>query len=218
MQIDPADIPLPEFYRHMTHLITPRPIAWVSTVDAQGRVNLAPFSFFNGVGTNPPSVMFSPVRNRQGVKKHTLLNVEQTRQFVVNIVSGKTVEVMNQTSADYDYGVSELEAAGLTPVPSQRVSPPRVAEASASLECEVFQLVPVGDGPLSATVVIGRVLLVHVSEEVLNADHQIDPEKLDTVGRMGGALYTRTRDLFELQRPTTPGASPALASSIANKH
>jgi flavin reductase (DIM6/NTAB) family NADH-FMN oxidoreductase RutF len=201
MVIDPETTPVQEVYRTLTACVTPRPIAWVSTVSPSGVPNLAPFSFFNAVGANPPAVMFSPVNRRDGSRKDTVRNVEATGEFVLNIVSAVLAHPMNATSAELPYETSEFAAAGLTPVPAARVRPPRVAEAQVHLECVLHKVVPVGDGPLSANVVIGRVVLINAHEGVLDAFGQIDPEKLDTIGRMGGALYARTRDRFEMRRP-----------------
>jgi flavin reductase (DIM6/NTAB) family NADH-FMN oxidoreductase RutF len=201
MTIDPATLPPRDFYRHMVACITPRPIAWVSTVSPADIPNLAPFSFFNGVGANPPAVVFCPVNRRDGSRKDTLVNVEATRQFVVNVVSDGLAERMNATSAEFEYGVSEFERCGLTPVASVRVRPPGVGEAAVRMECELLDVVRVGDGPLSGNVVIGRIVLLHADESVLDAAGQIDPAKLDTVGRMGGSLYARTRERFSMDRP-----------------
>lgn len=206
MLINPADIPPHEFYRYLVQVITPRPIAWVSTVSPGGVPNLAPFSFFNGVGANPPSVVFSPVNNRKGEKKDTLRNVEANGEFVVNVVSHALAQRMNQSAYEYGYEVSEFEQAGLTATPSERVAPPRVAEAPVSMECEVMQVVPVGDGPLAANLVVGRVVMMHLAEGVSNADGVVDPAVLDTIGRMGGADYSTTRDRFAMPRPTAPKA------------
>jgi flavin reductase (DIM6/NTAB) family NADH-FMN oxidoreductase RutF len=203
MLIDPDSTPAAEVYRLLTACVTPRPIAWVSTVSPAGVPNLAPFSFFNAIGANPPAVMFSPVNRPDGTPKDTLRNVRATGEFVVNIVSAAVAHPMNATSAELPYEQSEFAAAaGLTPAPSQRVRPPRVAEAHVHLECVLHQIVPVGDGPLSANVVIGRVVLIHAHDGVLDAAGRIDPGKLDTIGRMGGSLYARTRDRFEMVRPT----------------
>jgi flavin reductase (DIM6/NTAB) family NADH-FMN oxidoreductase RutF len=201
MIIDPETTPVQEVYRTLTACVTPRPIAWVSTVSPSGVPNLAPFSFFNALGANPPAVMFSPVNRRDGSRKDTVRNVESTGEFVLNIVSAALAHSMNATSAELPYETSEFAPAGLTPTPSARVRPPRVAEAQVHLECVLHQVIPVGNGPLSANVVIGRVVLIHAHDGVLDASGQIDPEKLDTIGRMGAALYTHTRDRFEMQRP-----------------
>ena len=201
MDFDPQQIPPQDFYRRMTSCIHPRPIAWVSTLSPRGIANLAPFSFFNGVGANPPALMFSVVNRRDGSQKDTIINVEATRQFVVNVVSYELARKMNATSADLPYETSEFEPCGLTPAPSLRVRPPRVKEALVHLECELHQVVHIGQGPLAANVVIGRILLIHADDAVLDADGQIDPQKLDSVGRMGGQLYATTRDRFEMPRP-----------------
>ncbi len=201
MDFDPQKISIRDFYRLMVACITPRPIAWVSSISPRGIPNLAPFSFFNGIGANPPAVMFSPLNDRHGRPKHTVINVEATREFVVNMVSDALGERMNATSADFDYEVSEFEKCGLSPSPSVKVKPPRVKEAAVHLECVLHDIVRVGDGPLAANVVIGRIVLMHADESVLDAAGQIDPEKLDTIGRLGGPLYARTRERFAMERP-----------------
>ena len=204
MQIDPDTLQPHEFYRYLVQVITPRPIAWVSTVSPGGVSNLAPYSFFNGVGANPPSVVFSPVNNRHGEKKDTLRNVEANGQFVVNIVSNSLAEQMNQCAYEYGYEVSEFEHAGLTPLACEAVAPPRVAEAQAAMECELIQIVPVGEGPLAANLVIGRVVRMHLAEGLCDEAGVIDPGRLDTIGRMGGADYSTTRDRFAMPRPESP--------------
>lgn len=201
MTIDPHTTPTRDFYRHMIACITPRPIAWVSTISPAGVPNLAPFSFFNGVGANPPAVVFSPVNRRDGSRKDTVINIEANRQFVVNIVSEPSAERMNCTSAELPYEVNEFETCGLTPAPSVLIKPPRVQEAPVQMECELFDILHVGHGPLAANLVIGLIVLMHVDERVLDAGGQIDPEKLATIGRMGASLYSRTRDRFEMERP-----------------
>jgi flavin reductase (DIM6/NTAB) family NADH-FMN oxidoreductase RutF len=201
MTIDPATMAPRDLYRHLIACITPRPIGWVSTVSPAGVTNLAPFSFFNGVGANPPSVVFSAVNRRDGSRKDTVLNVEATRQFVVNIVSVPLAPQMNATSAELAYEVSEFRAAGLTELASVRVRPPRVKEALVQMECDVFDIVRVGDGALAANLVIGIVALMHADDRVLGVNGQIDPDKLDTVGRMGSNLYCKTRERFEIDRP-----------------
>ena len=204
MLIDPQQIQPHEFYRYMVQVITPRPIAWVSTISPSGATNLAPFSFFNGVGANPPSVVFAPVNNRHGEKKDTLRNIEANGQFVVNIVSHALAEDMNQSAYEYDYEVSEFEHAGLSAKPSQAVKPPSVAESPVVMECETIQVLSLGEGPLAANLVIGRVLLMHLDDQLCDAQGKIDPASLDTIGRMGGSDYCTTRDRFEMPRPEGP--------------
>lgn len=201
MIVDPSKLPVRETYRFMISVITPRPIAWVSTVSPRGIPNLAPFSFFNGVAANPPTVVFSPVNRRDGSKKDTVLNIEKTPEFVVNVVSFDQAAPMNACSEEFAYEVSEFEKCGLTPLPSEKVKPPRVKEAKVQIECVLHQIVHIGEGPLAANLVIGRIVLMHVDDSILGADGLPDPRKLDTIGRMGGELYSRTTDLFELPRP-----------------
>jgi flavin reductase (DIM6/NTAB) family NADH-FMN oxidoreductase RutF len=201
MIFDPQITSLPDFTGHMTACITPRPIAWVSTLSPRGVPNLAPFSFFNAVGGNPPAVMFSPSNRRDGTRKDTVLNVEATGEFVINMVSESLAERMNDTSHEFAYEVNEFEQCGLEMLPSQRIKPPRVKQAAVHLECTLQQIVRVGEGPSSGNIIIGRVVLIHVADSVLDGQGQIDPCKLNTIGRMGGSLYTRTRDGFELPRP-----------------
>ena len=208
MRIDPTQLQPHEFYRYMVQVITPRPIAWVSTCTVDGVTNLAPFSFFNGVGANPPSVVFAPVNNRKGEKKDTLVNIEANGQFVVNIVTHALAAQMNQTAYEYDSGISEFEQAHLAMVPSERVAPPRVAQSPISMECETIQVLSLGSGPLAANLVIGRVLLMHIDEAVSGPNGQIDPGRLDAIGRMGGSGYSTTRDRFELPRPQGPEFTP----------
>lgn len=201
MRVDPTQLHVREFYQLMIGAITPRPIAWVSTVSPKGIPNLAPFSFFNGVTSNPPTVIFSPINNRQGRKKDTVLNIEATRQFVVNVVSFDAAEKMNATSAEFDYEVSEFDECGLTPIASEKVKPPRVKEARVHMECELDRIIHIGEGPLAANLVLGRIVLMHIDDGVLDDAGAIDPAKLDTIGRMGGEYYSRTTERFTLPRP-----------------
>lgn len=201
MQLDLAAMSAREAYGWMTSLITPRPIAWVSTVDAEGRTNLAPFSFFNGVTSSPPTLLFIPVNLRDGAKKDTVLNLEAVPECVVHIVPHALAEKMNACAARLPHGESEFEAFGIGSAPSVRVRPPRVADAPAAFECRVRQIVPVGEGAMAAQMVICDILLAHVAEGVLGADGAVDAAKLDAVGRLGGEAYATTRERFELARP-----------------
>ena len=201
MLLDVDKMPARDLYRHLIGCITPRPIAWVSTISPRGIPNLAPFSFFNGIGANPPSVLFCPVNRRDGSKKDTLVNIEAVPEFVVNIVPFALASPMNETSADLPYEVNEFEKAHVAAVPALKVKPPRVKDSPVHLECVLHQIVTVGHGALGANVVIGRIVCMEIADAVLGGDGQIDPRKLDTIGRMGGMLYARTTDLFELPRP-----------------
>lgn len=201
MLLDFSALPPREAYQWMTSTILPRPIAWVSTISADGRTNLAPFSFFQGVCANPPTLMFTPVNNRQGGKKDTVRNLEAVPEFVVNLVSHSLSEEMNATSATLPYGESEFEKFGVATKASEQVKPPRVAAAPVAFECRLDRFVHIGEGPLAANVVFGRILLVHVRDDVLGADGKPDSQKLDLVGRLGGEDFTRTREVFSLERP-----------------
>lgn len=185
----------------MTATILPRPIAWVSTVSADGRANLAPFSFFQGVTANPPTLMFVPVNKRDGTKKDTVLNIEQVPEFVVHLVPAALAESMNATAALLPHGESEFEHFGIARIPALRVRPPRVAAAPVAFECTLHQIVRIGEGPLAANVIFGRIQLAHVRDDVLGAGGLPDPLRLDLVGRLGGESYTRTAGIFDLKRP-----------------
>jgi len=201
MILDFAALSPRESYPWMIHAITPRPIAWVSTISAEGRTNLAPFSFFQGVCASPPTLLFVGANDRTGRKKDSVVNVEQVPEFVVNIVSYNLREPMNLSSAPLPPGESEFEKFQIATAPSTRIRPPRVAAAPVAFECKLDRIVRVGDGPLAGNVVFGTILLMHVSESVLGPDGQIDPQKLDTIGRMGGDLYARTTERFTIKRP-----------------
>jgi flavin reductase (DIM6/NTAB) family NADH-FMN oxidoreductase RutF len=188
-------------YGWLISTILPRPIAWVSTISLEGKTNLAPFSFFQGVTANPPTLMFVPVNDRAGAKKDTVRNIEQVDEFVVHVVPYALAEAMNLTSATLPYGESEAETFNIPMIPSDRVRPLRVAAAPVAFECSLDRIVTIGEGPLAANVVFGRILLAHVADSVLDATGRPDPAKLDLVGRMGGDAYARTTDRFELKRP-----------------
>ena len=164
-------------------------------------MNLAPFSFYNAFGANPPVVVFSPTLRRDGSRKDTLLNLQAVPEFVLNAAVEDLAEPMNMTAKELPYGQSEAEYAGLTLAPSAKVRPPRVAESPVHLECRVLQLIPIGDGPIAANLVIGEVLLIDIDESVLDAQGQVDPRKLRTIARLGGDHYCRSTDLFEMKRP-----------------
>src|SRR3954447_16497653 len=168
MIIDVSAADVVAVYRAIVGVVTPRPIAWVSTIDGDGRVNLAPFSFFNAFGANPPVVVFSPTLRRDGSKKDTLLNVEATGEFVLNAAVEPLAAQVNLSSKDLPYGESEADLAGLTLLPSVKVKPPRVAESPVHLECRVRQIVPLGTGPLAGNLVVGEVLVLHVDDAVLD--------------------------------------------------
>ena len=203
LSIDPGRQTPHEVYGLLISAIVPRPIALVSTTDGRGGHTLAPFSFFMGVASAPPTVAFSLVRRREGNKKDTLRNVEETGVFVVNVVTERIAAAMNLASTDAPYGHDEFALAGLTPLPAERVASPRVAESPLHLECRLERVVEVGTQP--AYLVLGEVVLFHVAEEVLT-DGRIDPAKLRPVARLGGSDYGTLGDVFSMARPAFDGA------------
>jgi flavin reductase (DIM6/NTAB) family NADH-FMN oxidoreductase RutF len=188
-------------YRTLVEVVTPRPIAWVTTIDAESRVNLAPFSFFNTFGGSPPVVVFSPNRKRDGSKKDTLRNVEATREFVINAAVADLAQQVNLSSKDLPPGESEVDLTGLSVEPSFKVKPPRLRESPIHLECVLLKVLQIGEGTSSANLVIGKVVLIHVSDEVLDGHGRIDPRKLRTIARLGADYYCHTSEVFEMKRP-----------------
>jgi flavin reductase (DIM6/NTAB) family NADH-FMN oxidoreductase RutF len=201
MLIDVAQADARTVYQALIGIVTPRPIAWVTTVDVEGRVNLAPFSFFNTFGGIPPVVVFAPNRKRDGSKKDTLRNVEATGEFVLNAAVAELAEQMNRSSTELPPGESEVELAGLDTVPSLRVRPPRLSQSPVHMECVLRQVVQVGKEASSANLVIGEVVFIHVAETVLDGRGVIDPLKLRSIGRLGGDYYCHTNDPFMMKRP-----------------
>lgn len=201
--IDPAHNSNQDNYKLLIGSVLPRPIAFVSSQSPEGALNLAPFSFFTAVCSDPPTILFCPmVRGSDGGKKDTLRNIEATGEFVVNVVSEEIVTAMNATAGEFPYGVSEFAEAGLTPVPSVVVKPPRVLESPLSLECRLQQLIPVGPGGVgSGTVVLGTVLRFHLRADLYQSG-RIDTSRLKPVARLAGSAYCPVRDVFEVARPT----------------
>jgi len=186
-------------HRLYISFVQPRPIAFVSTMSVEGQANLAPFSFYNMVSSNPPVVVFSPAINRRGEKKDTLVNIEATGEFVIATVTEPIAERMNICSTEFPRGISEFDKSGLTPIAAKKVKPSLVAESPVNMECRLRRIVSLGDGPAAGQVVFGDVLAVHVDETVLREEDMIcDPGKLRAVGRMGGNHYSRTDQLFTL--------------------
>jgi len=199
MIIDPKTVPANVSYRVLVGSVVPRPIAFVSTVSAAGVFNLAPFSFFNAVCGDPPVICFSPVWRHP--PKDTLANIRASGEFVVNIVSEEFAEKMNLCSGEYPPDVDEFKMSGLTPVPSDLIRPPRVAESHVNMECKLLQLIEISAKPMGGNIVIGEVVRFHVDDAVIDEAYKIDADKLRAVGRMSGYDYARTRDRFALVRP-----------------
>ncbi len=202
MEINPDTLAPQSIYKLLIGSILPRPIGWISSIDQNGCANLAPFSFFNAICANPPHILFCPmIRTADHQPKDSLVNVRATGEFVANIVTEALVEAMNLTSTELPHDVNEFKLAGLTPAPSKTVRPPRVAESPIHFECKVVQIIDLGDQPHGGSVVIGRVLHIHVSEDVLLGQDKIDLAKLKPVGRLAGNNYCRVTDIFEVVRP-----------------
>jgi len=199
MDYDPAQISTSNAYALMIRAITPRPIAWVSTLSPSGVPNLAPFSYFAGVGSNPPTLMVSIANRPSGEKKDTLRNIEATGEFVVNIVPLKLAQPMVRSADELPYEENEFRHAGLETSPSQLVRPPRVAAAPIHLECRSLEIVRIGSGGAAANAVYGQIVWFHVVDEVLNNEQKIDPAKVESIGRLGGLSYCRTSDRFDLK-------------------
>lgn len=201
MHIDCSTAPILDVYHALVGVVTPRPIAWVTTLSQAGVVNLAPFSFFNAFGANPPIVVFSPTLRRDGTKKDTLNNIEWSREFVINAAVEGLAEQINQSSKELPPDESEVTLTGLEVAPSAKVKPPRLAASPVNMECVLEQVVPYGAGAISANLVIGRVVYIHIADSVLDERGKVDPRKLRTIARLGGDYYCRSTDLFEMKRP-----------------
>ncbi len=200
-EYDFRTIPASDAYKLMIGTIVPRPIAWVSTINAEGKTNLAPFSFFNGVCSNPPTLMFSITRQPDGSTKDTLNNIRATKSFVVNVASERLAKLVNATAETFPPEVSEFEAVGIKTAPSKVVSAPRVKDSPVSMECELDRIVEIGDGKVgSACVVFGRIVYFHASEKVCK-DGKIAIEELKPLARLAGFSYCPVREVFEIRRP-----------------
>jgi flavin reductase (DIM6/NTAB) family NADH-FMN oxidoreductase RutF len=204
MQIDTAAVPWQSLYKILIGSILPRPIGWISTMNAAGQPNLAPFSFFNAVCGNPPHIMFAPmIRTTDGSPKDTLNNLRSVPEFVANIANEPLVQALNVTSTEFPNHVDEFLAAGLTTAPSKLVRPHRVAESPINFECQVAHIFDIGDQPGSGSVVIGKVVYMHIQDDVLVEGDKIDLAKLQPIGRLAGNAYCRVTDIFHLQRPNS---------------
>jgi hypothetical protein len=205
LSLDPKELPQPKLHQYLLGAIGPRPIAFASTLDAEGRSNLAPYSFFNVFSSNPPILIFSPARRgRDNTTKHTLENALVTKECVINIVNYDMVEQMSLASTEYPEGVSEFEKTGLTPIASEVVKPFRVKEAPVQFECKINDVVALGTQGGAGNLVICEVVSIHVSEDILDEEGRISPVKIDQVARMGGHFYTRANQgLFHLPQPMT---------------
>jgi flavin reductase (DIM6/NTAB) family NADH-FMN oxidoreductase RutF len=201
----PSELKIQDTHKMMLGAIAPRPIAFVSTISKNGEVNLSPYSFFNAFGANPPLVVFSPaLRGRDGATKHTLENVLEVGEAVINIVSYAMVQQMSLASSEYPKGTNEFIKAGFTMQESSLVKPPRVQESPAQLECRVKDIIRTGERGGAGNLVICEIIAMHIREDVLDENGQIDPNRIDQVARLGGDWYTRARNgLFTVPKPLT---------------
>lgn len=202
MKIDPASLDAKEAHGLLMGCVTPRPIALVSTIGENGVYNVAPFSCFTLMSMNPAVIGFA-VGRRRGGKKDTLVNIEYSGDFVVNVVSESIAQAMNQAAGDYPIDVDEFKEAGLTPVASELVRSPRVAESPIHLECRLMQIMEFGTSPRLHNFVVGEILIVHVQDNLL-ANGVIRADRVKAIGRLGEDFYCRTQDIFEMKRPLVP--------------
>ena len=206
LTIDPKNVSVPVFHSYLLGAVAPRPIAFASTVDKDGNANLAPFSFFNVFSANPPIAIFSPARSgRTGKTKHTYENIKEVPEVVINIVNYAMVQQTSLASTEYAKGVNEFKKAGFTAIASEIIKPFRVKESPAQLECKVTNVIELGQNGVAGNLIICEVLLIHIAEDVLDENKQIDVHKIDLVARMGGNWYSRANgnSLFEVEKPLT---------------
>lgn len=204
--VTPGEVTIPELHAYLQSSVAPRPIAFVSTVDKEGNKNLSPFSFFNIFGSNPPMAIFSPARRVRGnTTKHTLQNVEEVKECVINIVNYDMVNQASLASVEYPKGVNEFQKAGFTAIPSEVVKPSRVAESPVQLECIVKDIIYTGTEGGAANLVLCEIVKIHVAEDILDETGKIDQHKIDLVARLGGDWYVRASGnaLFEVEKPIT---------------
>jgi len=206
LTIDTSELTPVQLQNYMQYAIAPRPICFATTIDKAGNINLSPFSFFNMFSTNPPLCVFSPARRvRDNTTKHTLENVLEVKECVINIVNYPMVQQMSLASTEYAKGVNEFEKAGFTMLPSQLVRPPRVAEAPVQMECTIREVIHLGENPGAGNLIMAEVKLIHINEEILDEDGKIDQAKIDLVARLGGDWYCRVTadNLFKVAKPLT---------------
>jgi flavin reductase (DIM6/NTAB) family NADH-FMN oxidoreductase RutF len=202
MELNPSDLAARDTYKLLTGIIQPRPIAWVSSMSREGMLNLAPFSFFTAVCSNPPTVIFCPgISYYTGQPKDTWRNVEETGEFVINVVTDDVAEQMNITATETEPEINEFELAGVTPIPSNIVQVPRVAESPINIECRLNQIVVINDERGGGAIVIGTVVYFHIDDAVYVPDYKINTVSLKPVGRLAGPNYSRTHHIFNMIRP-----------------
>lgn len=205
--INPAEIGPAACHKLTIGTIVPRPIAWTTSLDTEGRVNLAPFSYFMGCHSYVPALAVS-IGSRADRPKDSRSNIEATGEFVVNLATEELAERMVLSAADFPPGVDELEAAGLTPLPSTFVGPPRVAESPIHIECRVLHTLHLGEPPRVSALFVGQIVMWHIREDLVDADYKVDQAALHAIGRMGGPMYVHTRDPFVMHIPDWRAVAP----------
>lgn len=223
ISIDPKEIPQAQLHAYLLAAVAPRPIALASTIDAKGRVNLSPFSFFNVFSSNPPIMIFSPaLGGRDQSSKHTLLNVKEVPEVVINVTSHQMAEQLSLASTAYPRGVNEFIKSGFTPIKSSLIKPPRVSESPVAFECKVNEIKALGTGGGAGNLVVCEVVLMHINKDFLDESNQLDSTRLDLIARMGGPWYSRCipESLFKIPKPSSNlgiGVD-ALPHSARNSH
>jgi flavin reductase (DIM6/NTAB) family NADH-FMN oxidoreductase RutF len=206
LTINTSELSPAQLQNYLQYAIAPRPICFASTIDSAGKVNLSPFSFFNLFSTNPPICVFSPARRvRDNTTKHTLENVLEVKECVINIVNYPMVQQTSLASTEYAKDINEFDKAGLTMLPSLMVKPPRVAEAPVQMECIINDVIHLGENPGAGNLVLAEIKLIHIKEDILDQDGKIDQAKIDLVARLGGDWYCRVtpESLFKVAKPLT---------------
>ncbi|EDM38741.1 hypothetical protein PBAL39_21750 [Pedobacter sp. BAL39] len=206
LTIDVSTLGPAQLQNYLQYAIAPRPICFATTIDLDGQVNLSPFSFFNLFSTNPPLCIFSPARRvRDNTTKHTLENVLQVKECVINIVNYSMVQQMSLSSTEYAKGINEFEKAGFTMLPSDLVRPPRVAEAPVQMECTITEVIQLGERPGAGNLILAEIKRIHIHEDILDEEGKIDQVKIDLVARLGGDWYCRVtpENLFKVAKPLT---------------
>ena len=220
-QYNPKDLDIRSNYHLMISGIVPRPIAFVSSISNNDEVNLAPYSFFNGFGANPPIVGFSPaLSGRTGKPKDTLLNIQETKEFTISIANSSMVGQVSLSSCEYERSIDEFEKTGLTKQESTIVNPPFVGESSFVMECKLYDIVYLGNKPASGNLILGEIVMFHISENILDTKGAVDPNLLDAISRMGGSWYSKSKDgLFEFKKPRHNGLGfDAIPTTILNSN
>jgi len=218
---NPKELDIKTNYHLMISGIVPRPIAFVSSISKKGEINLAPYSFFNGFGANPPIVGFSPaLSGRTGLPKDTLLNIKETKEFTISIANSKMVGQVSLSSCEYTRDVDEFDKTGLSKESSLIVKPPFIKESSFSMECKLYDIITLGNKPASGNLILGEIVMFHISEDILNENNQVDPMLLDAISRMGGSWYSKSnKGLFEFKKPRHNGIGfDKIPSKILKSH